>query len=110
MALVSFSDSVRKIKTTIIGRYCQKRDLQFTQGQVKEYAETIMTYLCIMCLTDAPIIGLPWQCGHDFVAHTFGRQAIPITWDFAEINLAIPRVKWAGSCLIGMTCGISQTH
>jgi adenine-specific DNA methylase len=27
-----------------------------------------------------------WASEGEFVAHTFGRQALPMVWDFAEVN------------------------
>lgn len=38
--------------------------------------------------------GVVWAQGGEFVAHTFGRQALPIVWDFAE---AVPWVDASGS-------------
>src|SRR5262249_18317085 len=35
--------------------------------------------------------GVVWAQEGEFVAHTFGRQALPIVWDFAETN------PWAGA-------------
>ncbi|MGH8146835.1 MAG: DUF1156 domain-containing protein [Rhodanobacteraceae bacterium] len=38
--------------------------------------------------------GVVWAQGGEFVAHTFGRQALPIVWDFAE---AVPWTDSSGN-------------
>jgi putative DNA methylase len=38
--------------------------------------------------------GVVWAAGGEFVAHTFGRQALPMVWDFAE---AVPFTDSSGS-------------
>jgi putative DNA methylase len=52
----------------------------------KAYADLVSTYLSFAidrCADYWSTFAL-WAGG--FVAHTFGRQAIPMTWDFAEVN------------------------
>lgn len=51
------------------------------------YADALVTYLAFAidrCADYWSTIATWAQQG--FVAHTFGRQAIPMTWDFAEVN------------------------
>ena len=51
------------------------------------YADTVVTYLALAidkCADYWSTIAIWAQQG--FVGHTFGRQAIPMTWDFAECN------------------------
>jgi putative DNA methylase len=38
-----------------------------------------------------------WASGGEFVCHTFGRQALPMVWDFAETN-PLSAVGWSGAC------------
>ena len=38
-----------------------------------------------------------WASGGEFVCHTFGRQALPMVWDFAETN-PLSGVGWKGAC------------
>jgi putative DNA methylase len=38
-----------------------------------------------------------WASSGEFVAHTFGRQALPMVWDFTEIN-PLSDTGWNGAC------------
>ena len=38
-----------------------------------------------------------WSSSGEFIAHTFGRQALPMVWDFAEIN-PLADFGWSGAC------------
>lgn len=38
-----------------------------------------------------------WASAGEFVCHTFGRQALPMVWDFAETN-PLSGVGWSGAC------------
>src|SRR3546814_7623062 len=53
----------------------------------KAYAEAVSVYLsfAIDRLTDAGSTIATWASG-GFIRFTFARQAIPMTWDFAECN------------------------
>lgn len=56
-------------------------------GGAVAYADAIVTYLALVvdkCADYWSTIAT-WTT-YGFVAHTFGRQAIPMTWDFAEVN------------------------
>ncbi len=52
------------------------------------YADSIAVYLsfAIDKLADRGSISCAWDSTRDGTGHTFGRQAIPMVWDFAEIN------------------------
>lgn len=38
-----------------------------------------------------------WAPAGEFVCHTFGRQALPMVWDFAEVN-PLSDTGWGGAC------------
>jgi adenine-specific DNA methylase len=38
-----------------------------------------------------------WASAGEFVCHTFGRQALPMVWDFAEVN-PLSDTGWLGAC------------
>jgi adenine-specific DNA methylase len=38
-----------------------------------------------------------WAASGEFVCHTFGRQALPMVWDFAEVN-PLAETGWSGAC------------
>lgn len=52
------------------------------------YADAIATYLAFAVSRGADYWSTiaTWAPGGEFVTHTFTRQAIPMTWDFAEVN------------------------
>ncbi|WP_026369950.1 DUF1156 domain-containing protein [Kallotenue papyrolyticum] len=52
------------------------------------YADAVATYLALAVdrLVDRSSTICSWDMGYVKVRNTFGRQAIPMTWDFAEAN------------------------
>jgi putative DNA methylase len=54
----------------------------------KAYAEAITTYLALSVdrLADRSSTICSWDSSRDSIRNTFARQAIPMTWDFAEVN------------------------
>ncbi|MCG6118935.1 MAG: DUF1156 domain-containing protein [Aquimonas sp.] len=52
------------------------------------YADAVATYLAIAVdrLSDRNSTICSWDTGRDSTRNTFARQAIPMTWDFAEAN------------------------
>jgi putative DNA methylase len=58
------------------------------EGYEKELAKAISTYMGILCdrLSDYNSSITTWHNGRELIGHTFTRQALPMVWDFAEIN------------------------
>ena len=54
----------------------------------KAYGEAIGVYLALLVdkLADYNSSICSWHAGRDLVRNTFGRQAIPMVWDYAEAN------------------------
>ncbi|MEH2258877.1 DUF1156 domain-containing protein [Nostoc sp.] len=52
------------------------------------YADAVATYLAIAVdrMSDYSSTICSWNSGRDNIRNTFARQAIPMTWDFAEAN------------------------
>ena len=75
--LTTFSEALTKAHNHIKG-----------DGAEDDYANTLCTYLAITISksTDSGCSAARWEKLMGVVAPTFGRQAIPITWDFAEVN------------------------
>ena len=63
-------------------------DEMVQQGYEGEFAKAIATYLGIMCdrISDYNSSVTTWHNGRELIGHTFTRQALPMVWDFAEIN------------------------
>ncbi|HBZ35022.1 MAG TPA: hypothetical protein DEO33_01120, partial [Rikenellaceae bacterium] len=77
IALNTFSELVSEMGTRII-----------SEGGSKEYAEAIEVYLAcgISQLSRYSCTICGWNKTNENVAQAFGRQAIPMVWDFAEAN------------------------
>jgi len=57
-------------------------------GGSSEYAQAVVTYLSFIIskMTDRGSAVCSWDISRDGLRNTFGRQAIPMTWDYAESN------------------------
>ena len=78
MALTTMSDLLTEV-----------HDLLSSHGASPEYAKAVITYLAFTIArgADAWASFTVWQNVGDKVAHVFGRQGIPMIWDFAEANV-----------------------
>ena len=76
-ALTTFSDLVK-----------EARDQALNDGASIEYANALATYLAFAVdkLADRSSSISSWDSSRDNLRNTFARQAIPMTWDFAEGN------------------------
>ncbi len=63
------------------------------------FAEAVHTCLAMALgrLVDYGSSLCVWASAGEFVCHTFGRQALPMVWDFAEVN-PLSDIGWAGAC------------
>jgi putative DNA methylase len=55
---------------------------------VRAYADAMMVYLALITSKETIFLNTMarWRAGEDKSAPAFGRQALPIVWDYAEIN------------------------
>ncbi|GHV35252.1 hypothetical protein FACS1894187_07560 [Synergistales bacterium] len=76
-ALVTFSDLATEAQEQV------ERD-----GGSKEYTQAVGVYLAFLInkMADRGSSVCGWDISRDGLRNTFGRQAIPMTWDFAEGN------------------------
>lgn len=76
-ALVTFSDLIREVRFRVLA-----------DGGSDEYANAISTYLAFALdkITDYVNSLSGWYPQEDRPTHLFTRQAIPMLWDFAELN------------------------
>jgi adenine-specific DNA methylase len=76
LALVTFTEKVRQAYRQMLG-----------SGYDEQYAKAVVSYLALsidrqvdynsrLCL---------WAVAGEFIAHTFGRQALPMVWDYFEL-------------------------
>lgn len=79
LALITFADAVK-----------QAHQLILKEGYDEDYAKAIATYLALGVdrLVDYNSILTRWVCNGEFVGNTFTRQALPMIWDYLELNPA----------------------
>src|SRR5258708_38831064 len=95
VALTTFSDLVQEAREKVLADAQQARfpvdGISLNDGGTgaNAYADAVATYLAIAVdrLADRNSTICSWDTGYVKVRNTFARQAIPMTWDFAE---AIP--------------------
>ncbi len=93
LALLTLSDLMQEVRNKIIQDALQEGfsddQMPLREGGLgaRAYAEAVSVYLsfAIDRLTDAGSTIATWASG-GFIRFTFARQAIPMTWDFAECN------------------------
>lgn len=81
---IAYSDASKVMASDASG------DLQLRQGGrgPVAYSEAISVYLAfgLSKLADYNSALTSWHSGREIIRNTFGRQALPMTWDFAEAN------------------------
>jgi len=96
--LVTFSDLVHEVQVSVLhdakatsSLSGDSRRLEQSGDGPEAYAEAIATYLSlgVSKLADNASMLCSWHCGaqHQKIRSTFGRQALPMTWDYAEGNV-----------------------
>jgi putative DNA methylase len=88
LAITTFSDLIADV-----------RQMVRQEGGNDEYANTVCTYLSLVLgrTVDSSSSYATWQNVGDKVAHVFARQAIPMVWDFAEVNIfSTSTQNWMG--------------
>jgi putative DNA methylase len=77
LALITFVEKVRRGHEQII-----------VEGADPEFATAVATYLALSVdrLADYNSSLCVWHSGKELVAHSFGRQALPMAWDYVEVN------------------------
>jgi putative DNA methylase len=84
-AMVTLSDLVKAVREEV------RRDAVMAglpDTEAKAYAATVVTFLALALdrCADFNNALCTWSQGNQKVMHLFGRQAIPMVWDFAEAN------------------------
>lgn len=94
MALCTFSDIIKEMQDSIYedavkaGMPNDHLSLRDGGRGAKAYSEALRIYLSFLVdrMADKYSTICPWNVIGEKVEHTFGRQAIPMTWDYAEAN------------------------
>ena len=77
LALLTFTKWVRKAEEEMRGEEYEEELLEGICCNLGATLDRLADYSTSMCI---------WAMDGEFIAHTFGRQAIPMVWDFAEVN------------------------
>lgn len=93
-ALVAFSDIVREMRMNIrtdaecAGMPNDNIGLADNGTSAKAYAEAVSVYLAFMIDKEADYCSsiCTWHSSGEKMRNVFSRQAIPMAWDFAEVN------------------------
>lgn len=96
VAMTTFSTLVREARERAL----------HDSGDDGTYADAIATYLafCVSKLADLGCALVTWRADRESSYHTFGRHALPVVWDYAELN---PLLDGTGS-LIGAAAWTSE--
>jgi len=95
VALTTFSDlvgeAIQRIEADALaaGLDPDKRPLRVGGTGARAYAEAVGVYLgfAVDRLADRSSSICSWDVTRDTIRNTFGRQAIPMVWDYAEANV-----------------------
>lgn len=76
LALLTFADAVRRA-------HAEMR----RSGYPEDFARAVTAYLALMVSRQADYNSSlsVWAVAGEFIAHTFGRQALPMVWDYFEL-------------------------
>ncbi len=97
-SLVMLSDLVRQVRADIL------RDAEagkLSPADADSYSQSVMTFLALAIdrCADFGNSLTTWNASNQKVMHLFGRQAIPMIWDFAEANTFGDSVgAWSTCC------------
>jgi Adenine-specific DNA methylase containing a Zn-ribbon len=102
LALITFTEKVR---------LAYKKMLE--EGYDKDYAKAVVSYLGLGVnrLADYNSMQCVWHVSKELVAHTFGRQALQMVWDYIEVNpFSKATGNWADSFgyLLGVLSHLTQ--
>ena len=100
LALITFADAVK-----------QAHQLILQEGYDQDYAKAIATYLALGLnrTADRNSVIASWDVTRESTRNTFARQALPMTWDYAETNVLgdstgnfLSSTEWI--CLVAKHC------
>ena len=122
VALTTFSDLVTEARECVLadavstGMLDDGVPLRSRGAGATAYAEAVSVYLGIGIdrLADRSSTICTWDIGYTKIRNTFGRQAIPMTWDYAEGNVFSDStgnftslLQWVKKFLIEVPAGVS---
>jgi len=96
LALITFAEKVREVYKEI--RKCVD----------EEYAKAVVGYLgmIISRIADFETTLCRWHPQWEFIPNTFARQALPMSWDYAELNLFSPILTGTYNSMFGQILNV----
>ena len=125
VALTTFSDLVAtataRVRRDAAGAGLPNDDRPLREGGTgaTAYAEAVSLYLAFALskLADRGSTICTWFTERDSTRNTFARQAIPMSWDYAELNTLLTgtgsflgAVDWTSESIDGVAAGCSSAH
>lgn len=112
--LTTLSDLIRTLRSDIAS---EARAAGMPSTESEDYSKAVITFLSLgldRCI-DFNNSLCTWNSSNEKVMHLFGRQAIPMTWDFAEANTLGDAVGgWLTCCNYVAECvetlGVQRHH
>jgi putative DNA methylase len=111
VALTTFSDMVLDVRDRVkrdavaAGLRDDGRALHEGGTGAQAYADGVVTYLAlgVSKLADYNAALVQWSTSRDQAVHVFGRQAVPMVWDYAEVNVFAGAAGDLGVSLSGIS-------
>jgi putative DNA methylase len=111
VALTTFSDLVQKVRERVKDdALCAEmpddgRGLDDGGTGATAYSDAVAVYLafCVDKMTDTNTCLCSWQVDPPRLRATFGRQALPMVWDYAEANIFGDAAGDFGRCVQSLT-------
>jgi putative DNA methylase len=102
-----FTHRQLRLLTSLSDLVAEARQRVLDDGGQGDYADAVATYLglAVSKLADYNSSLVVWSPSRDQAKATFARQALPMVWDFAEVN---PFAEAAGDFLVSVR-GIAET-
>lgn len=112
LALITFAEQVRRAHAEMLAA-----------GYPEDFAGAVATYLALVLSRGSDFESnlCRWHPQWEFIPNTFARQALPMSWDYAELNLMSPILTgtWESMhrqilrtlesvTVSSMSCGVSQ--
>jgi len=97
LALITFTEKVRLAYKKMI-----------EEGYNKDYAKAVVSYLGLVIsrMADFESNLCRWHPQWEFIPNTFARQALPMAWDYAELNLFSPILTGTWDSMFGQIINV----
>jgi putative DNA methylase len=97
LALITFAEKVRQAHAHLL-----------SQGAEPEFVKAVVTYLALVVsrMADFETALAAWHPQWEFSTHIFARQALPMNWDYSELNPLSPVLTGTWKSMFGQILGV----